>query len=77
MVYQMTVGSRLPQKPGMDTGGDTMGTTDKAENESPNVDEGECDALFSSFSNSETSKSSTVMSSKALSTTDSTVSAAG
>ena len=61
----------------METGGDTIGTTDKAANESPNVDDGECDTLFSSFSNSETSKSSTFTSSNAFSTTDSTMSAAG
>lgn len=62
--------------PGMVTGAEHIGVILRAEKESPSVDD-TGDALLSSFSSSLTSKSSRLRSSSALSTTDSTVSAAG
>lgn len=62
--------------PGIVTGAEHIGVIFSADKDSPSVDDtGE--ALLSSFSNSVTSKSSRLRSSSALSTTDSTVSAAG
>ena len=62
--------------PGMDTGAEHIGVMLSADKGSPSVDD-TGDALSSLFSSSETSKSSRLRSSRALSTTDSTVSAAG
>ena len=56
------------------TGADIIGEIDKRESPK-DAETGE--ALFSSFSSSDTSKSSRLRSSNAFSTTDSTVSAAG
>lgn len=62
--------------PGIVTGAEHIGVILSAEKESPRVED-TGDALLSSFSSSLTSKSSRFRSSSALSTTDSTVSAAG
>ena len=64
------------QDPGILTGAEPIVAMDNDVSESPrDIDPGE--AWFNSFSNSVTSKSSKLRSSSALSTTDSTVSAAG